>query len=83
MLADEVLRFVEENNVKFIRLAFLDLFGRLKNIAIMPDQLSRAFETGIPLDATAVDGFEAATDGNLLLRPDPATMTILPWRPQA
>lgn len=83
MLASEVLSFIEENDVKFIRMAFLDLFGRLKNIAILPSQLQRAFDTGIPLDATAVDGFEDATGGELLLRPDPSTLCILPWRPQA
>ena len=31
-----VLQFVEENDVKFIRLAFCDVMGTLKNIAIMP-----------------------------------------------
>ncbi len=83
MLCSEVLSFIEENDVKFIRLAFLDLFGRLKNIAILPSQLSRAFDAGIPLDAAAVDGFGCAPGGELLLRPDPATFCILPWRPQA
>ena len=30
MTEQEVLDFVEENDVKFIRLAFVDLFGTLK-----------------------------------------------------
>ena len=38
----EILSFVEENDVKFIRLTFTDIYGQLKNIAIMPDQLSYA-----------------------------------------
>ena len=83
MLAQELLGFFEENDVKFVRLAFLDLFGRLKNVAVQPDLFAQAFETGIPFDATAIDGFEGATDGDLLLRPDPNTLCILPWRPQA
>ena len=80
MLAQEVLQFIEENDVKFIRLAFTDLFGQLKNIAIQPNQLSTAFETGIATDATAVEGGMA---GELVLRPDPDTLCILPWRPQS
>lgn len=55
MLSDtarEVLDFVRENDVKFVRLAFCDLFGRPKNIAVMADQLPRAFEQGIPFDAS-------------------------------
>ena len=46
-----VLQFVEENDVKFIRLAFCDVMGTLKNIAIMPSELPRAFETGGSFDA--------------------------------
>ena len=53
----EVLQFVEENDVKFIRLAFCDLFGRQKNISIMPELLPRAFETGISIDASGISGF--------------------------
>ena len=47
----EILKFVEENDVKFIRLTFCDMFGNLKNVAIMPNELPRAFEYGIPFDA--------------------------------
>lgn len=83
MLAEDVLSFFDENDVKFVRLAFLDLFGRLKNVAIQPDLLAQAFQTGIPFDAPAIDGFHCGPEGDLLLRPDPETMCILPWRPQA
>lgn len=83
MLAYEVMQFIEENDVKFIRLAFTDLFGQLKNIAILPDQLSQAFEEGIMFDAMAVEGCRGLEDGDLLLRPDPDTLCILPWRPQS
>ncbi len=78
----EVLRFVEENDVKFIRLAFCDLYGRLKNISIQPGELDRAFEGGIPFDAAAVRGF-SDVQGDLHLLPDPATLSVLPWRPQS
>lgn len=79
----EVLRFVEENDVKFIRLAFCDLYGRLKNISIQPGELDRAFEGGIPFDAAAVRGFSDVVSGDLHLRPDPSTLSVLPWRPQS
>lgn len=83
MLAQDVLGFFDENDVKFVRLAFLDLFGRLKNVAVQPDLLAQAFESGVPFDATAIDGFACEQEGDLLLRPDPNTLCILPWRPQA
>lgn len=78
----EVLEFLKENDVKFIRLAFCDLTGMQKNISIMPDELPGAFEHGIPFDAHAINGFTDITKSDLLLVPDPGTLSVLPWRPQ-
>ena len=77
----EVLRFTEENDVKFIRLAFCDIFGIQKNISIMPGELPRAFSSGICFDASAFRGFMNIEHSDLLLMPDPSTLSILPWRP--
>ncbi|MBO4524696.1 glutamine synthetase family protein [Ruminococcus sp.] len=75
----EILKFVEENDVKFIRLTFCDMFGSLKNVAIMPNELPRAFEYGIPFDASCIA--EGCSD--LLLVPDISTLSVLPWRPKS
>ena len=77
----DVLDFVRENDVKFIRLAFCDICGVQKNISIMPNELERAFETGISFDASAIRGFTNVKQSDLFLRPDPTTLAILPWRP--
>lgn len=79
---EEVLQYVEEEDVKFIRLAFCDVFGKQKNISIMPGELPRAFEYGIAFDASAIAGFGDETRCDLLLHPEPETLTLLPWRPE-
>lgn len=79
---DEVIQYVQEEDVKFIRLAFCDIFGKQKNIAIMPDELSRAFEYGISFDASAITGFGDETHSDLLLHPEPDSLMLLPWRPE-
>lgn len=79
----EILEFIEENDVKFIRLAFTDLFGTQKNISIMPEELPHAFRHGISFDAHAIKGFTDITHSDLFLFPDPSTLVILPWRPQS
>ena len=79
---DEVLQYVQEEDVKFIRLAFCDVFGKQKNISIMPEELPRAFEYGIAFDASAIAGFGDETRCDLLLHPDPETLMLLPWRPE-
>lgn len=80
--ANEVLQFIKENDVKFIRLAFCDPRGTQKNIAIMADELPSAFEHGVSFDAHAIKAFRDVEQSDLLLFPDPATLTVLPWRPE-
>lgn len=80
--AQEVMQFVDEEDVKFIRLAFCDIYGKQKNISIMPGELPRAFEYGIAIDASAIEGFGDETHSDLLLHPDPSTLAVLPWRPE-
>lgn len=77
----EVLEFINENDVKFIRLAFCDIFGNQKNISIMPEELPRAFDYGISFDASAISGFMNVEESDLFLVPDPVTLSVLPWRP--
>ena len=79
---EEVMQFVEEEDVKFIRLAFCDVFGKQKNISIMPKELSRAFKYGIAFDGSAITGFGDETHSDLLIHPDPETLAFLPWRPE-
>ena len=75
----EILNFIEENDVKFIRLTFCDMFGNLKNVAIMPNELPRAFEYGIPFDSSTIAGGTS----DLLLVPEISTLSVLPWRPKS
>ena len=79
---EEVMQYTQEEDVKFIRLAFCDVFGTQKNIAIMPEELPRAFEYGIAFDASAIAGFGDEVHSDLLLHPEPETLSLLPWRPE-
>lgn len=77
---EEVIDFVEQEDVIFIRLAFTDAFGRQKNIAIPPDELEHAFRDGISFDASAIAGFTDVVKSDLFLFPIPSTLSVLPWR---
>ena len=79
---EEVIQYVREEDVKFIRLAFCDVFGKQKNISIMPQELSRAFEYGIAIDASAIAGFGDENQSDLFLHPEADTLAPLPWRPE-
>ena len=79
---NEILQYIEENDVKFVKLTFCDLHGRLKNISILSSELAVTFERGVRIAAKKISGFEAANGKDLFLFPDAQTMTVLPWRPQ-
>lgn len=78
---DDAKEFIAENDVKFIRLAFCDIFGTQKNVSIMPTELERAFKIGIPFDASSIQGFGSIEQSDLFLRPSASTLSLLPWRP--
>lgn len=77
---EEVIEFIEQEDVKFIRLAFCDIYGNQKNLAILPSELKRAFEHGISFDGSAIDGFTDVEHSDLFLFPIASTLTVLPWR---
>lgn len=78
---NRIMTFIEEQDIRFIKLAFCDIFGQLKNISISSKSLPKAMEQGVGLNAASVRGFLNMDDSDLLLFPDPGTLTILPWRP--
>lgn len=79
---NDVLKFIEQNDVKFIRLQFADIFGTMKNIAITELQIEKALEEGVMFDASAIAGFSEVEQSDMLLLPDPDTFSLMPWRPQ-
>jgi len=79
----EILDYVEQEDVKFIRLAYFDINGKQKNVSIMANELRRAFSEGISFDGSSVNGFLSPEKSDLFLHPDPATLSVLPWRPSS
>lgn len=78
---DYVLRSVEQRDIRFVRLWFVDILGRLKNFAISPEDLEVAFQEGIGFDGSAIEGFATPEEADMLAFPDASTFQILPWRP--
>jgi glutamine synthetase len=77
--AERGLRFAEESGVRFVRLWFTDVLGFLKSFAIPVEELEKAFEEGIGFDGSAVEGFARVEESDMLAKPDPATLKLLPW----
>ena len=77
-----VLRSSQENDVKFIRLWFTDILGGLKGFAITVDDLEDAIAQGVGFDGSSIEGFARIDESDMRAFPDPATFSLLPWRPR-
>ncbi len=75
-----VLRTIEERDIRFVRLWFTDVLGTLKSVAVAPAELEGAFEEGLGFDGSAIQGLTRVTESDMLVRPDPSTFQVLPWR---
>ncbi len=78
----ELMAYIEEEDVKFIRLTFCDIYGVQKNISIQPGELPRAFDKGIGIDASYILGFGGDYGKDIWLHPETDTISVLPWRPE-
>lgn len=79
---EDILKLVEENGVRFIRLQFTDIFGSLKNVAITEKQLEKALNNEIMFDGSSIEGFVRIEESDMYLRPNLDSFVIFPWRPQ-
>ncbi len=78
-----VLRTIEERDIRFVRLWFTDVLGRLKSVAVAPAELEGAFAEGIGFDGSAIEGLARVSESDMIVRPDPSTFQVLPWRGDA
>lgn len=75
---EEAIEKIRSEEAEFVCLTFCDIYGKQKNITIMPEELERAFESGISLDASLVEGFRMDAKIDLMVKPDPDTLCVLP-----
>ena len=79
---EDIVRIVEEEDVKFIRMQFVDVLGQMKNVAITVSQLDRALDGEISIDGSSIEGFTSVNESDQYLVTDLDTFCIYPWRPQ-
>lgn len=79
---DQVIKFVKDEDVKFIRLWFTDIVGQLKSFAITSSQLETALNDGMGFDGSSITGYQDIEESDMIAMPDPSTFQVLPWRPQ-
>ena len=82
MTRDEIMTIIEEENIHYFRLQFVDIFGFMKNVAIPKSQIEKALDGMMMFDGSSIDGFVRINESDMYLKPDYDTFTVLPWRNQ-
>ncbi len=77
----DISEFIQDNDVKFVKFSFCDVFGGQKIISVLPSLLPRTFEEGVEVDASQIPGFQREGSKEIFLFPDTGTIALLPWRP--
>ena len=78
--ADEVLKYIKENEVEFVDVRFMDLPGVMQHFNVPAESFDEAvFEDGLMFDGSSIRGFQAIHESDMLLFPDPVTAVMDPF----
>lgn len=77
---EEIKKLIEEYDVQFIKLQFVDINGQVKNLAIPSDHIDRILNNEIMLDGSSIKGFRNIETSDMFFHPDKNTFQILPWQ---
>jgi glutamine synthetase len=76
----KVVKKIQEEGIKFVRLQFTDINGMLKGLAVNAKNIESIFENGQSFDGSSITGYRSVEESDMILYPDPTTFAILPWR---
>ncbi len=81
---DDVVSMVKEQDIRYVDLQFTSLNGRFHHVTVNAKLIDKTTLTeGFPkLDGSSVKGFTYIYESDLVLKPDPNTFAIIPWKDQ-
>jgi glutamine synthetase len=77
---EEILKLIDEAGVRYIRLCFTDILGRLKGMALTRPEIEEAIDSGQGFDGSSIEGFVRIEESDLMAVPDLRSFRIFPWR---
>ncbi len=76
---EDVLRQIDEAGVRYIRLCFTDILGKIKGMSITRSEIEQVLAEGQGFDGSSIEGFARIEESDLMAMPDPVTFRIIPW----
>ncbi|KRN95291.1 L-glutamine synthetase [Pediococcus stilesii] len=75
----DIRQMAKDENVRFLRLMFTDLFGVIKNVEVPISQLDKLLGNKLMFDGSSIDGFVRIEESDMYLYPDLSTWMVFPW----
>jgi glutamine synthetase len=75
----EILKTIDKENVRFLRLQFTDIMGQVKNVEVPRKQFEKALDGQVLFDGSSIEGFVRIEESDMLLVPDLRTFRVFPW----
>lgn len=76
----EVLRMIQDEDIKIIDLKFIDLPGIWQHLSIYRSEIDEdSFTDGVPFDGSSIRGWKSINESDMAMVPDPTTAWIDPF----
>ncbi len=76
---EEIIHRIHEENINFIRMQFVDIFGQMKNLAITASQMEKALSNKLTIDGSSIEGYTRIHESDQFLYPDLDTFSPVSW----
>ena len=77
--AKDVVKQMDAEGVRYVRLLFTDILGRLKGMSITRSEIEAVMEDGQGFDGSSIEGFVRIEESDLMAWPDLASFRVIPW----
>ena len=77
--AEDILKQMDDNGVRYVRLLFSDILGRLKGMSVTRSEIEAVLEDGQGFDGSSIEGFVRIEESDLMAWPDLNSFRIIPW----
>ncbi|NVM31446.1 MAG: glutamine synthetase [Candidatus Helarchaeota archaeon] len=79
-VADRVIKFIQDEKIKYARLQFIDINGLLKSFSVSTKYIEGTLADGQYFDGSSITGMGSIEESDMIAIPDPSTFNVIPWR---
>ncbi len=78
---EKAIEQLKNDRVRWVHSTFIDIRGLMQDVVIPARAYVNggAFASGIGFDGSSVRGFKSIEESDMILMPDPGTLTTIPW----